>query len=324
MRTCRKGAIIFFMMIKRIICTFFLLCITTGIFAQNITEVKTDQTFLADYVSKKWTTEDGLPGMTITTVMQDKTGYIWIGTYDGLVRFDGVEFTTFSRSASEKYDFASARSLLEAWDGTLWIGHNDEGVSSIATDGTITKYTMDSGLPNNKINAVCEDNDHNIWLGTASGLCYITPQKEIKTPNGLAELGQEKILVSALYCDTAGRMWVSTGLENDLFVYVNNKLERYDGIKSIENPSVRFVTQDDTGAFWFGMGNSYVVRIHNGEETIYDVGHDHHGTTAVNNIIQDKKGNYWFEWMPELQSFIILPFHILTSATVFLMILSAR
>ncbi|MCR5698285.1 MAG: hypothetical protein K6G52_01460, partial [Treponemataceae bacterium] len=46
------------------------------------------QSFLNDFVRKNWTTEDGLPGMTITTLMQDKKGFIWIGTYDGLVRFD--------------------------------------------------------------------------------------------------------------------------------------------------------------------------------------------------------------------------------------------
>ncbi len=282
------------MNMKRLFSAFFLFCLSFSLIAQEITKVKTDQTFLADYVSKKWTTEDGLPGMTVTTVMQDKTGYIWIGTYDGLVRFDGVEFTIFGRSADSKYDFASARSLWQAWDDTMWIGHNDEGATSISPDGTITKYTMASGLPNNKVNAICEDLAHNIWLGTAGGICYITPEREIKTPEGLSEYGQEKILVSALYCDTAGRIWIATGLQNDLFVYVNNKLERYDGLKSIENPAVRFVTQDDSGAFWFGLAGSYVVRNHNGEETVYDVGHDHHETTAINTIIQDKKGNYWF------------------------------
>ena len=279
---------------KRIIGAFFLLFAASSVSAQKVTEVKTDQTFLSDYVSKQWTTEDGLPGMTITTVMQDKTGYIWIGTYDGLVRFDGVEFTTFSRSTDKRFDFASARSLYQASDDTIWIGHNDEGVTSIAPDDTISKYTMEDGLPNNKVNAICEDNSHNIWLGTASGICYITPQKEIKTPEGLAELGQEKILVSSMYCDTAGRVWVTTGFENDLFIYVNNKFERYTDIKSFENPAVRFVTQDDTGAFWFGMVGSCVLRIHNGEETVYEVGHDHHETTAISNILQDKKGNYWF------------------------------
>ena len=72
-----------------------------------------DQTFLDDLVRKNWDTADGLPGMTITSLMQDRKGYVWIGTYDGLVRFDGVEFTTYSRSTDENYDFASARSLIQ-------------------------------------------------------------------------------------------------------------------------------------------------------------------------------------------------------------------
>ena len=279
---------------KRLFSAFFLFCLTFFVFAQKITELKTDQTFLADYVSKNWTTEDGLPGMTINIVVQDKAGYIWIGTYDGLVRFDGVEFKSFGRSVDPKYDFVSARSMYQASDETLWIGHNDEGLTSIAPDGTITKYTVDDGLPNNKVNFVSEDHSNNIWIGTAAGLCFLTPQKEIVIPQGLVELGQEKIIVASMYCDTAGRMWITTGVENDLFIYENNKLSRYDSCESIKNNSVRYVFQDNAGAFWFGIRDGYAIRIHNTEETIYDIGHDHHATTTVNSIIQDKKGNFWF------------------------------
>lgn len=279
---------------KTIISTFFIFCLALQAFSQSIQQIKTDQTLLSDYVSKNWTTEDGLPGMTITTVLQDKTGYIWIGTYDGLVRFDGVEFTTYSRSNDQRFDFASARSLCQAEDGTIWIGHNDEGVTSYVPNGEINKYSMDTGLPNNKVNSVCEDRSHNIWVGTASGLCYITPKGEVQIPYGLEELGQEKILVQELYCDTAGRVWVTTGLENDLFLYENNRMQRYEGIKSIKNPAVRCVTQDDSGAFWFGVDPHYAVRIKNAEETVYDVSHDHHAGTMVNEIVQDNKGNFWF------------------------------
>ncbi len=279
---------------KSFITAFALFFISVSAFSQIIPQVKTDQTFTADYVSKNWTTEDGLPGMTITTVLQDNTGYMWIGTYDGLVRFDGVEFKTYSRSNDPRFDFASARSLCQASDGKIWIGHNDEGVTSYVPNGEIKKYTMALGLPNNKVNSVCEDLQHNIWVGTASGLCYITPENEIKIPNGLAELGQEKILVQEIYCDTAGRMWITTGLENDFFVYENNVFQRYEGIKAFKNPTVRCVTQDDTGAFWFGVDPHYAVKSKNGEETVFDISHDHHAGTMVNEIIQDAKGNIWF------------------------------
>ena len=279
---------------KHFISTLLFLGLAFAGFAQTASKIKTDQSFLADYVSKIWTTEDGLPGMSVTTVLQDQKGYIWIGTYDGLVRFDGVEFTTFSRTLDPKFDFASARSLYEAEDGTLWVGHNDEGITSLSPDGEIKKYTMDTGLPNNKVNSIYQDRSRNIWVGTASGVCYITPDGVVKTPNGLAELGQEKILVTKLFCDKAGRIWITTGNKNELFTYENNKLHVFDGIKTIKNPAVKCVTQDDTGAFWFGLDSHYVVRIKNAEETLFDIAHDHHEGTDVTEIIQDNKGNIWF------------------------------
>ena len=279
---------------KILLGTLLFLFTTLSIFAQNAVTLPVDQAFLADYVSKNWTTEDGLPGMTITTVLQDKKGYIWIGTYDGLVRFDGVEFTTYSRSVDEKYDFASVRSLLQASDESMWIGHNDEGVSHFLADGSSKKYTMNEGLTNNKVNAICEDLSHNIWLGTASGLCYITPEDEVKIPNGLKELGEENILVNAFYCDTSGRVWITSGLANGIFVYENNKINRFTGIKSVKNPAVRVITQDKTGAFWFGVDPHYAVRIRNTEETLFDLGHGHKTGTSTGDIIQDKAGNLWF------------------------------
>ena len=153
---------------------------------------------------------------------------------------------------------------------------------------------METGIPNNSVRAICEDKDHNIWLGTAAGLCYITPSKKIVTPNGLSELGQEKILVSKLYCDTAGRIWISTALENELFVYSNRKLEQFKGITKIKNPSVNEVRQDKTGAFWFGVAPHYAVRIKDSEETVYNLKHDHQDGTVINSILQDSNGDYWF------------------------------
>ena len=263
-------------------------------FAQSAANGKVDQSFLSDYVRSNWTTANGLPGMTITDIIQDKKGYIYVGTYDGLVRFDGVEFVNFTRTNDARYDFASVRAIFQDSDENIWVGHNDEGVTCIAKDGTIKKFTTDDGLPHNSVRAICEDNIHNIWFGTASGLCYMTPSGKIVYPEGLKALNQEKIQVSKLYCDTAGRMWISTGIENDLFVHTNNKIERFTGITKIKNPSVMEVCQDKTGAFWFGVAPHYAVRLKDTEETIYDISHDHQQATVVNSIITDKNGNIWF------------------------------
>ena len=83
---------------KKTIFALVLTLIVGAAFAQSAANGNVDQAFLNDFVRRKFTTADGLPGMTITDIMQDKKGYIYIGTYDGLVRFDGVEFVTFNRN----------------------------------------------------------------------------------------------------------------------------------------------------------------------------------------------------------------------------------
>ncbi len=264
------------------------------IFGQSAAKGSVDQSFLNDFVNRNWTTADGLPGMTITAIVQDKKGYIYIGTYDGLVRFDGVEFVTFNRTTDAKYDFTAVRSIFQDSAENLWVGHNDEGVTCFSKNGEIKKYTTDNGLPHNSVRAICEDYDNNIWFGTASGLCYLTRDGKIEQPAGLSNLGQETIQVSKLFCDTAGRIWISTATENELFVYSNKKIELFTGITKIKNPSVNEVTQDKTGAFWFGVAPHYAVRIKDTEETVFDIGHDHTVGTVINSIIQDNNGDYWF------------------------------
>ena len=68
------------------------------------------QIFPSDYVSRVLTTTDGLPGNTITDIIQSKDGYIYIGTYDGLVRYDGFDFTILNKNTVADFDCVSARS----------------------------------------------------------------------------------------------------------------------------------------------------------------------------------------------------------------------
>ena len=97
--------------------------------AQSAANGNVNQSFLNDFVCRNWTTTEGLPGMTITSAIQDKKGYLYFGTYAGLVRFDGVEFVTFSKTLDSKYDFTAVRSIFQDSKENIWVGHNDEGVS---------------------------------------------------------------------------------------------------------------------------------------------------------------------------------------------------
>ncbi len=265
---------------------FFLFC-GSALFSKPVV----DNNFFSDYVGKQWTTEDGLPGMTIVTLMQDNKGYIYLGTYDGLVRFDGVDFQIFSRAVDEKYQFATAHAIYQDSEGNLWIGHNDEGITCIFPDGSVKKYTVDDGLLNNKINSISEDQNHNIWVGTAVGPCYFTPGRRIIVPERDSTV-DERITVVDMFCDTAGRMWITTGTQ--LYIYKDEMITKFKGFKTCQYHEVYSVIQDDENALWFSVAPHYAVKIKDGEETVYDIGHSHKEGALVSGICQDSFGNYWF------------------------------
>ncbi|MBQ4377632.1 MAG: HD domain-containing protein [Treponema sp.] len=265
-------------------------------FAQVTIKPEVDPSFADNYVSKFWTTEDGLPGMTVNEIIQDRKGYIYAATYDGVVRYDGVEFTVFSRTFNEKYDFASAHALILDSRDNIWIGHNDEGVSCIKPDGEIIKFTKENGLVNNKVNSICEDKNGNVWLGTAIGLCYINPQFEAVIPDFLKSTGKDYTVITSITCDSRGRIWVATGHEDNLFVInpEQTKIERYSELKSLTDSEIFNVSEDKEGALWFCTGKNCAIRLKDGEKTIFDVSHDHKSNTQVSKVLEDSQKNLWF------------------------------
>lgn len=97
-----------------------------------------------------WTVDSGLPQNTVYAIRQTQDGYLWFTTLDGLVRFDGVRFTVFSRSNTEGLSSNRFNTLLEDGDGDLWAGTEDGGLARYR-DGRFTTYTTADGLPNNRI-----------------------------------------------------------------------------------------------------------------------------------------------------------------------------
>ncbi|MCQ2572301.1 MAG: hypothetical protein MJ182_00215 [Treponema sp.] len=258
------------------LCNFFL-------FAQN---------FPTDYVSRIWTAADGLPGNTVTDIIQNEGSYIYLGTYDGLVRFDGFEFTILNKNTIEDFNCVSARVVFEDSKGILWIGSNDEGVARIEGN-TITTYTKENGLPNNSIRDIVEDNAGNIWIGTAAGIVYITPENKFISPKGLSEIPDEHILVTNLYCDTAGRIWLNTSKKGGIYFYASEKFSHYSTLNQFSNHTISAVGQTSTGDLVFGISNNGAVIVKNGqieyfpEDSAFQV-------STPNEIYRDKSGNLWF------------------------------
>src|ERR1039458_8350001 len=100
----------------------------------------------AQYRLDVWTTDDGLPQNGIRAIHQTPDGYLWLVTFDGLVRFDGIRFTVFNKSNSPGIDSNRFDSLYEDRNGELWLGTQDGGVTRYR-HGSFTTYTTLNGLP---------------------------------------------------------------------------------------------------------------------------------------------------------------------------------
>ena len=261
------------------------------LFAQTKTQ---KDSFFKEFLSQEWNAESGLPVNTVTDIMQDRDGYMYFGTYSGLLRFDGVEYITMNRLYNEKFDFLSARTLYQDTNQDLWIGSNDEGVICLKRNGVVEKYTVKDGLPNNSIRAICEDKNGYVWIGTASGVSWIL-HHQIEPPVGYDKIPDDNNFnVTDFYCDNTGKVWILTRTENGLYTYYDGKFEKITPIKSIKNPIVTSLTQDKNGDFWFGIAPHYVVKVSDKKETVYDVGFGNQKGTVVNCIFEDSNDNIWF------------------------------
>src|SRR5215470_8092186 len=76
----------------------------------------------AEYRFDVWTADSGLPQNSVRAIVQTRDGYLWVGTLDGLARFDGVRFTVFNKANSPGLSGNRVTALYEDPDGDLWVG----------------------------------------------------------------------------------------------------------------------------------------------------------------------------------------------------------
>ena len=220
--------------------------------------------FFDNYVYQSWNTFGKLSGTTSTDIIQTKDGYINIGTYEGLVKFDGVEFSTFKKSNTNDLEFCSARVLMEDSRRRLWVGSNDEGLQMLTYDNTNRHYTTENGLPNNSVRALIEDKNGNIWIGTAAGVVYLTPAGHLITPQFEAGTVSKGIIATAFYCDTAGRIWLTTANEKGLFLFSDGIFRTRPEFDQFGNYLATAICQDRQGIFWIGLGEQGIFCASNG------------------------------------------------------------
>jgi ligand-binding sensor domain-containing protein/signal transduction histidine kinase len=152
-----------------------------------------------------WLTENGLPQNTVQAIIQTRDGYLWIGTQEGLARFDGLNFTVFDKKSTPAFKSNDIRFLQEDRQGRLWIS-TSYGLVCLH-NGQFTSFTESEGLPDNSVGPVVEDTKGNIWIGTAGGLTRFENGnfKTFTTDNGLA-----RNVIQTLFARANGSIVVGT------------------------------------------------------------------------------------------------------------------
>ncbi len=198
-------------------------------------------------VVKNWQINDGLPQNTVFSVIQDRDGYIWLGTAEGIARFDGVKFTLFNNKSNQKISFDSTRALFQDSSGNVWIGGNN---ILKYKDRTFTKKIIDNDNNKNSelIRTFYEDSQGRIWIGTyGNGVKRIEGNKitTLSTASGFID---DTIL--AFLEDSKGQFWIGTS--KGLCLFNKGKCKLYTKKEGLSGNIIRTIFEDKEQNLWIG------------------------------------------------------------------------
>jgi len=239
-----------------------------------------------DLVFRSWGTQEGMPQNSVNAVVQSRDGYLWLGTHEGLARFDGVRFRLFG--LREGLPSLDVRVLLEDRHGTLWIGTSGGGLSRLDGDH-IQNIPMPLRTAAAEIvTALAEDADGRLWVGTRAGVA-VYDGATFLTNNMVASI--ERHLVYALAWDPRGSMWVATSGAG-LLECRGNQVAESQGPEGHEQISAYCLLVDQAGHLWASIGNGQVLCRRDGVWGLFNQA-DGLPFEYITCMMQEKDGTIW-------------------------------
>lgn len=285
-----------------------------------------------DQFSRKvWRVEEGLPENFVRAMVQTHDGYLWLGTQEGLVRFDGLQLRIFDTRNTPELASNSITALCEDRDGILWIGTDGGGITRHRDGKFVDRLSTLNGLENDYIRNLHASPDGNVWITAHSGGLIRMRGKERErwtTADGLPSDSLRTVLL-----DRTGRLWIATdedgltmlhqgvlrhfghadGLANDQIrvlyedsqgqIWVGTRgagLYRWDGNSflgytirdGLPANFIRAITEDRDGALWVGLESGGLTRFHRGKFEVLDTSRGL-PHNFVRTLLEDAEGNLW-------------------------------
>ncbi len=248
--------------------------------------------FSDEYLTDVWTADDGLPDSSVTTIAQTPDGYLWVGTYNGLVRFDGIRFVTFDPANTPALAHARVRKLSVDDHGTLWINCFDGSMTSLKQGTFSREWSQEPSLDPDATLISTASNQLTFLLHRGSlrrkpqsnppgvgwedltptnrsvgGLCladgagtvwYRTSDKHLLRVAGnifeplLENSGLAGTQVNCMTVDPHGHLWVGT--DKEIAMWNGNRFEDRTPTNSGPLGDIVFLSVMDDGRFWAGAG----------------------------------------------------------------------
>jgi len=282
--TCRKTA-------------FLLLSLFFILLTSNSNAAKVFNNLNFDFYSQ----ENGLSNNQIHCIHQDKKGWMWFGTSQGVCRFDGYKFTVFKNDPEDSTSLKGnlVRTIFEDRKGQLWIGTENGGLNKFNREKENFQHFFYSGdqplLKDATVTSIHDDSAGNLWVGTSAHLYRIEDENklsEIKPSNRNSFSEYFRVIQS----DKSGKIWLGTN--NGLYVYnlQDNQVQKITLAPSLSsNTEIWEIFGDEDGTFWIG---TYANGLFTVNPVTLEVKHlildpDNDRSQTVRAVSKDRNGKYW-------------------------------
>lgn len=207
---------------------------------------------------------DNFPHGSITAVCQDQQGFLWIGTSDGLGRYDGTELIEYRYLPRDTHSISNnyVQALHEAKDGSLWVGTR-QGLNIYHPEkDQFERVRANIGIDEKQADivlAIQQDRQGFIWYGTYHGLFRLDPEtkrREQILPNDQYAAQITSPVIWQIHEDQQGRIWVGSGM--GLFIYQNDGSLEFDIYADLLEDNLRQVwsiVEQANGSIWLGTNN---------------------------------------------------------------------
>ena len=261
------------------------------------------------------TIKDGLSQSTVEAILQDKTGFMWFATNDGLNKYDGYDFTTFRYESSDTNSISDnyVYGICEDDSGFIWVATNN-GLNKF--DPVYNKFTRflnsaddPNSLSSNLVQAILKDKNNNIWAGTLGGGLNVLGHSSRKfyhlKQNNIDEKLSGFNMITSLCEDRAGNIWAGTYNGNVAKIIIKaGNIIRPDflnytfstGQNEVNENIVWDIKQDKNGKIWIATNRTGAIKLNpdNGSFIIYDEGQNKLNDLSVRRIFIDEDSTIYF------------------------------